>query len=396
MSQRFVYADNAATTPVSDSVFNAMLPFIKDQYGNPSSIYSIGREATAAIKKAREQVAALLNAKTDEIIFNGGGSEGDNTVLKGYAFANRKKGNHIISTKIEHHAMLHAMEWLEKQGFEVTLLGVDEYGRISLDELRAAIRPETILISVMAANNEIGTVQPLAEIGAIAKEHKIAFHTDAVQAVGHIPLDVEAMNITMLSMSAHKFHGPKGVGALYVKRGTRIDTFLHGGGQERSRRGGTENVAGIVGLGQAAEDARVNLEADMSRIAAMRDRMVKAILEIPYTRLNGHPTDRLPGNANFSIEGIEGEAIVLTLDNMGIAASSGSACSSGSLDPSHVLMSIGLSHAVAHGSLRLSLDSQNTEEDVDYIIQSVKTMAENLRAVSPVWEDGKPLWANFQ
>jgi len=396
MTKRFVYADNAATTPVSDAVFEAMLPYIKEQYGNPSSIYSIGRESAAAISHAREQVAALLNAKTDEIIFNGGGSEGDNTVLKGFAFANRAKGNHIISTKIEHHAMLHALEWLEKQGFEVTLLDVDKYGQISLSELEAAIRPETILISVMAANNEIGTIQPLTEIGAIAKAHKIAFHTDAVQAVGHIPLDVEAMNITMLSLSAHKFHGPKGVGALYVKRGTRIDTFMHGGGQERSRRGGTENVAGIVGLGKAAEEARLHMDTDMARIATMRDRMVKAILEIPYTRLNGHPTNRLPGNANFSIEGIEGEAIVLTLDNMGIAASSGSACSSGSLDPSHVLMSIGLTHEVAHGSLRLSLDSQNTEEDVDYIIECVKTMAQNLRAVSPVWEGGKPLWANFQ
>lgn len=396
MEKKFIYADNAATTPVADEVLQAMLPYLKECYGNPSAIYSIGRDAKAAIEKARTQVAAMLNAKPDEIIFNGGGSEGDNTAIKGYALANRSKGNHIISTKIEHHAMIHTFEFLEKQGYEVTLLDVDETGLVDPAAVEAAIRPETILISVMAANNEIGTVEPIGEIGAIAHAHKIAFHTDAVQAAGHIRLDVEKMHIDMLSLSGHKFYAPKGVGAFYLRRGTRIATLLHGGGQERSRRGGTENVAGIVGLGKAAELAMADMDEEIVRVSAMRDRLIEGLLKIPASRVNGHRTSRLPGNVSVCFEAIEGESLVLTLDMMGVASSSGSACSSGSLDPSHVLMAIGLPHEVAHGSLRLSLGRENTEEDVDRLLEILPQAVERLRAMSPVWNEsrGGVAWIN--
>ena len=384
---RYVYADNAATTPVSEAVFRAMEPWLRGGYGNPSSIYSIGREAHEAVEHARAQVAAVIGASPSEIVFTGCGSEADNFAVKGIASAQRNRGHHIISTKIEHHAMLHTFDYLKKLGFEITLLDVDSDGLVSPADVEAAIRPDTILISVMAANNEIGTVEPLAEIGAVAAAHKIPFHTDAVQAYGHIPLDVREMNLSLLSLSGHKLYGPKGVGALYIRNGVRIDTFLHGGGQERGRRGGTENVAGIVGLGVAAEAAAASMAEESARIAAMRDRLIAELLKIPYSRLNGHPTRRLPGNASFCFEAIEGESLVLTLDMLGVAASSGSACSSGSLDPSHVLMAIGLPHEVAHGSLRLSLGAENTEEDVDRIVDAVRASVSRLRDMSPMWED---------
>ncbi|MEA4824832.1 MAG: cysteine desulfurase NifS [Clostridiaceae bacterium] len=386
----FVYADNAATTPVSPAVFQAMEPWLRGGYGNPSSIYSIARDAKAAVENAREQVAAVIGAKPSEIIFTGCGSESDNMALKGIALAYRDKGRHIISTKIEHHAVLHTLEYLAKLGYDITYLDVDADGLVNPADVEAAIRPDTILISVMAANNEIGTVEPIAEIGAIAAAHKIPFHTDAVQAYGHIPLDVSAMRLSLLSLSAHKLYGPKGVGALYVKSGTRIDTFLHGGGQERGRRGGTENVAGIVGLGVAAEAAAAAMPVESPRIAAMRDRLITELCKLPYSRLTGHPTRRLPGNASFCFEAIEGESLVLTLDMLGVAASSGSACSSGSLDPSHVLMAIGLPHEVAHGSLRLSLGAENSDADVDHIIASVRSAVDRLRSMSPLWEDMFP------
>ena len=384
---RYVYADNAATTPVSEAVFRAMEPWLRGGYGNPSSIYSIGREAHEAVEHARAQVAAVIGASPSEIVFTGCGSEADNFAVKGIASAQRNRGRHIISTKIEHHAMLHTFDYLKKLGFEITLLDVDSDGLVSPADVEAAIRPDTILISVMAANNEIGTIEPLAEIGAVAAAHKIPFHTDAVQAYGHIPIDVREMNLSLLSLSGHKLYGPKGIGALYIKNGVRIDTFLHGGGQERGRRGGTENVAGIVGLGVAAEAAAASMAEESARIAAMRDRLIAELLKIPYSRLNGHPTRRLPGNASFCFEAIEGESLVLTLDMLGVAASSGSACSSGSLDPSHVLMAIGLPHEVAHGSLRLSLGAENTEEDVDRIVDAVRASVSRLRDMSPMWED---------
>ena len=384
---RYVYADNAATTPVSEAVFRAMEPWLRGGYGNPSSIYSIGREAHEAVEHARAQVAAVIGASPSEIVFTGCGSEADNFAVKGIASAQRNRGRHIISTKIEHHAMLHTFDYLKKLGFEITLLDVDSDGLVSPADVEAAIRPDTILISVMAANNEIGTIEPLAEIGAVAAAHKIPFHTDAVQAYGHIPLDVREMNLSLLSLSGHKLYGPKGIGALYIKNGVRIDTFLHGGGKERGRRGGTENVAGIVGLGVAAEAAAASMAEESARIAAMRDRLIVELLKIPYSRLNGHPTRRLPGNASFCFEAIEGESLVLTLDMLGVAASSGSACSSGSLDPSHVLMAIGLPHEVAHGSLRLSLGAENTEEDVDRIVDAVRASVSRLRDMSPMWED---------
>ena len=383
---RFIYADHSATTPLSETALNAMLPWLREGYGNPSSIYSIGRDAHAALEKARAQVAGMLNAKPSEIIFTGCGSESDNMALRGIAHARRNRGSHIISTAIEHHAMLHTLEALEKEGFEVTLLAPDSEGFISPADVEAAIRPDTILISVMAAN-EIGTIEPIAEIGAVAAAHKIPFHTDAVQAFGHIPLDVNAMHISALSLSAHKLGGPKGVGALYLKNGLAAEPVIYGGGQERGRRGGTENVAGIVGLGAAAEEAAANMEADAARLTALRDRLIAALLEIPYSRLTGPRTDRLPGHASFCFEAVEGEALVLTLDMLGAAASSGSACSSGSLDPSHVLMAIGLPQEVAHGSLRLTLGPENTEEDVDTLIGIVRSAVERLRTMSPLWDD---------
>ncbi len=384
---KFVYADNAATTKIHPSVVEAMMPVLAQTYGNPSSIYSIGREAKALLDDARKVVASAINATVEEIIFNSGGTEGDNAVIRGIAHANMHKGKHIISSKIEHHAVLHTLDVLKKDGFEITLLDVDSEGFVSADALKNAIRDDTILVSVMMANNEIGSIQPVKELGAICRERKIPFHTDAVQAVGHIPIDVQDMNIDLLTLSAHKFGGPKGVGAMYVRRGVRVPSYLTGGGQERNRRSGTENTAGIVGMAKALEIAVSELESERARLSAMRDRLIDGLLKIPYSRLTGSRNNRLPGNTSFCFEAIEGESLVLMLDMFGIAASSGSACSSGSLDPSHVLMAIGLPHEIAHGSLRLSLGRENTEEDIDYILESVPAVVERLREMSPVWED---------
>ncbi|MCX7951562.1 MAG: cysteine desulfurase NifS [Clostridiales bacterium] len=387
MEKRFVYMDHAATTYTKPEVLEAMMPYFTEQFGNASSIYTFGRRSKAAIEEAREKVAKAINALPDEIYFTGGGSEADNWAIKGVALANRNKGNHIITSKIEHHAVLHACEYLEKRGFEVTYLDVDEYGMINLDELKNAITDKTILITIMFANNEIGTIQPIAEIGKIAKEKGVYFHTDAVQAVGNVNIDVKEMNIDMLSLAGHKFYGPKGVGALYIRKGVRIDNLIHGGGQERKRRAGTENLPGIVGLARAIEIATANIEEHNKRIMAMRDRLLKGIMEkIPYTKLNGHPEKRLPGNINVSFEFIEGESLLLLLDHYGICASTGSACSSGSLDPSHVLMAIGLPHEIAHGSLRLSLGDLNKEEDVDYVLEVLPSIVQRLRDMSPLYE----------
>ncbi len=381
-----IYMDNAATTPVAPEVLEAMLPYFTQVYGNASSIHQTGREALKAISNARRQVAAAIGAKPEEIYFTAGGSESDNWAIKGTAFAKKAKGNHIITSAVEHHAVLHTCEWLEKQGFEVTYLPVDKEGFISLDGLEKAITDKTILISIMAANNEIGTLQPVKEIGKIAKAHGITFHTDAVQAVGAIPVDVNAWQADMLSMSAHKFHGPKGIGALYVRKGVRLDVFMAGGAQERGLRAGTENLAGIMGMGKAISLAVEDLDAKAKRLSALRDRLIDGILSsIPYTRLNGPRENRLPGNVNVSIQYIEGESILLRLDLNGIAASSGSACTSGSLDPSHVLLAIGLPHEIAHGSLRLSLSGDNTQAEVDEVLKVLPGIVENLRAMSPLY-----------
>lgn len=382
-----IYLDNSATTPLKKEVLDEMMPYLTEHYGNPSSIYKIGREAKSAIEAAREKVAAAISADPKEIFFTGCGTEADNWAIKGTALAKEKKGKHIITSKIEHHAVLHTLESLEKQGWEVTYLGVDEYGKISLDELRAAIRPDTVLITIMTANNEVGTIEPIKEIGAIAKEHGVLFHTDAVQAIGSIDINVKEMNIDLLSLSAHKFGGPKGVGALYARRNVLPAVFMHGGAQERARRAGTENVASIVGLGKAIELATANLSEKCAKICAMRDRLLKEIPEkIPYVKLNGHPTDRLPGNVNFSFNFIEGEALLLMLDLNGIAASSGSACTSGSLDPSHVLLALGLPHEIAHGSLRLSIGEINTNDDIDYVLEVLPNIVQRLRDMSPLYE----------
>ena len=382
-----IYLDNSATTPLKKEVLDEMMPYLTEHFGNPSSIYKIGREAKAAIETAREKVAVALGADPKEIFFTGCGTEADNWAIKGIAASKAKKGKHIITSKIEHHAVLHTLENLEKQGYEVTYLGVDEYGKISISELKSAIRPDTILITIMTANNEVGTIQPIGEIGAIAKEHGVLFHTDAVQAIGSMAIDVKEMNIDLLSLSAHKFGGPKGVGALYARKNVLPAVFMHGGAQERARRAGTENVASIVGLGKAIELATKNLESKTAKICAMRDRLLKEIPEkIPYVKLNGHPTDRLPGNVNFSFNFIEGEALLLMLDLNGIAASSGSACTSGSLDPSHVLLALGLPHEIAHGSLRLSIGEINTDEDIDYVIEVLPGIVQRLRDMSPLYE----------
>ena len=382
-----IYLDNSATTPLKKEVLDEMMPYLTEHFGNPSSIYKIGREAKSAIETAREKVANALGAEPKEIFFTGCGTEADNWAIKGIAVSKAKKGKHIITSKIEHHAVLHTLENLEKQGYEVTYLGVDEYGKISLDELKSAIRPDTILITIMTANNEVGTIQPISEIGAIAKEHGVLFHTDAVQAIGSMAIDVKEMNIDLLSLSAHKFGGPKGVGALYARKNVLPAVFMHGGAQERARRAGTENVASIVGLGKAIELATKNLESKTAKICAMRDRLLKEIPEkIPYVKLNGHPTDRLPGNVNFSFNFIEGEALLLMLDLNGIAASSGSACTSGSLDPSHVLLALGLPHEIAHGSLRLSIGEINTDEDIDYVLEVLPGIVQRLRDMSPLYE----------
>ena len=383
-----IYLDNAATTRVRPEVVEAMIPYFTELYGNPSSVYEFASPAKQAITAARETIAGALGAKPQEIYFTGGGSESDNWALKATAEAYQAKGKHIITTKIEHHAILHTCEYLEKHGFEVTYLDVDEFGTVKLDELRKAIRPDTILISVMFANNEIGTIQPVQEIGAIAKEHGILFHTDAVQAFGHEPIDVDELNIDMLSASGHKLNGPKGVGFLYIRTGVKIRSFIHGGAQERKRRGGTENVPGIVGLGKATEIAMANLEENKEKEAKLRDYLIGRVLkEVPFTRLNGHPTERLSNNANFAFQFIEGESLLIMLDMDGICGSSGSACTSGSLDPSHVLLAIGLPHEIAHGSLRLTLSETNTKEEMDFVVESIKRIVERLRSMSPLYED---------
>ncbi len=384
-----IYFDNAATTKPRKEVIDKMLPFITEGYGNPSSIYKIARENKTAVDCARENLAAAINAANpNEIYFTAGGSESDNWALKGIADSYSGKGKHIITTAIEHHAILHTCEYLESKGFEVTYLPVDEYGIISLEDLKNAIREDTILISVMFANNEIGSIQPIAEIGAIAREKGIVFHTDAVQALGHVEIDVQAMNIDLLSASGHKLYGPKGIGMLYIRKGIKIKPLIHGGAQERNRRAGTENVPGIVGLGEAAKLASQELQAESKRLIALRDKLIKGILtSIPHSRLNGHPDKRLPGNVNISFEFIEGESMLLLLDMKGICASSGSACTSGSLDPSHVLLAIGLPHEKAQGSLRLTIGHFNTEEEADYLLKELPPIVARLREMSPLYED---------
>ncbi len=380
-----IYMDNAATTRVTQPVLEAMMPCLTDVYGNPSSVHAFGRDARRLLDEARAKVAAALNAKPNEIYFTGCGTESDNWAVRGSAYALKAKGNHIITSSIEHHAILHTCQQLDREGFKVTYLPVDEYGQVSAADVEKAITPETTLISIMTANNEIGTIQPIAEIGAIARAHGVRFHTDAVQAVGAIPVDVKAMNVDLLSLSGHKLHAPKGIGALYIRSGVRLERLMNGGAQERTQRPGTENMPSIVGLGRAIELATAHLDEKAAYVSALRDKLINGILEtIPDTRLNGHPTNRLPGNCNVSIRYIEGESMLLNLDIKGIAASSGSACTSGSLDPSHVLLAIGLTHEVAHGSLRFSLNEDNTEEEVDYVIKSLDEVVKRLRAMSPL------------
>ena len=382
-----VYMDNAATTPVSPAVLEKMLPYFSECYGNANSFHSTGLDARKALNAARKKVAAALNCNPEEVYFTSGGSESDNWALKGVAFANRKKGNHIITSAIEHHAILHTCEWLEKQGFEITYVPVDADGLVNPADVEAAITDKTILISIMAANNEIGTIEPIEEIAKIAHAHHVLFHTDAVQAIGAIPVDVRAIGCDLLSLSGHKFHGPKGVGALYIKQGTRIDNLIHGGAQERGRRASTENVAGIVGMAEAIELATANIPEKAARISALRDQLIDGLTTLPYVRLNGHRTKRLPGNVNVSVRFIEGESLLLRLDLAGVAASSGSACTSGSLDPSHVLLAIGLPHEIAHGSLRLSLSDTTTQEEVDYVLSVLPGIIEYLRDMSPLYND---------
>jgi len=390
MQERIIYFDHAATTPLKKEVLDEMMPYLTEQYGNPSTIYRLGREAKKAIELARERVAKALNAEVQEIFFTSGGTESDNWALKGVAFANKDKGKHIITTTIEHHAVLHPLKYLEGLGFEVTYVPVEPNGIVDPQKVKEAIRDDTILISVMLANNEIGTIQPVKEIAKIAKEKGIIVHTDAVQAVGQIPVDVKDLGVDLLSLSAHKFYGPKGVGALYIKKGTKIHPFSHGGAQERNRRAGTENVAGIVGLGKAIELATQNLSEYAAKLQKLRDKLIDGVLsKIDYVRLNGDRYNRLPNNANFSFEFIEGESLLLMLDMKGIAASSGSACTSGSLDPSHVLLAIGLEHEVAHGSLRITLGEDNTEEDIDYLLEVLPEIVSRLRDMSPLYEKVK-------
>lgn len=386
---RLIYLDNAATTKTAPEVVDAMIPYFTEHYGNPSSVYSFASGNKEVVSRQREIIAQALGAQANEIYFTAGGSESDNWALKATAEAYEKKGKHIITTKIEHHAILHTCEYLEKQrGFEITYLDVDENGVVKLDELKKAIRPDTILISVMFANNEIGTIQPIREIGEIAQEHKILFHTDAVQAFGQIPIDVDACHIDMLSASGHKLNGPKGIGFLYIRKGVKIRSFVHGGAQERKRRAGTENVPGIVGMGAAVERAMRTMETRTAKERKLRDYLIERIeVEIPYCRLNGDRTNRLPNNVNFSFRFIEGESLLIMLDMKGICASSGSACTSGSLDPSHVLLAIGLPHEIAHGSLRMTLGEETTREDLDYTVDTLKEIVANLRGMSPLYED---------
>jgi len=385
---KLIYLDNAATTKTAPEVVEAMLPYFTEHFGNPSSIYSFAAGNKDVITGQREIIADALGAKANEIYFTAGGSESDNWALKATAEAYKSKGNHIITTKIEHHAILHTAEYLEQNGFEVTYLDVDENGVVKLEDLKAAIRPTTILISVMFANNEIGTIQPIKEIGAIAKEHGILFHTDAVQAFGQVPINVDEYQIDMLSASGHKLNGPKGIGFLYIRKGVKIRSFVHGGGQERKRRAGTENVPGIVGFGKATELAMSTMKERTAKEAELRNYLIRRVMdEIPYTKLNGHPEKRLPNNANFSFRFIEGESLLIMLDMKSVCASSGSACTSGSLDPSHVLLAIGLPDEIAHGSLRLTLSDETTKEDIDYVVECLKEIVTNLRNMSPLYED---------
>ncbi len=385
---RLIYLDNAATTKTAPEVVEAMLPYFSENYGNPSSVYSFASKNKDAVTEQREIIARALGAKTNEIYFTAGGTESDNWALKATAEAYASKGKHLITTKIEHHAILHTGEYLEGRGFEVTYLDVDENGLVRPEEVEAAIRPDTILISVMFANNEIGTIEPIKEIGRIAHEHGVLFHTDAVQAFGQVPIDVDELGIDMLSASGHKLNGPKGIGFLYIRKGVKIRSFIHGGAQERKRRAGTENVPGIIGLGKAVERAVATMAERSAKEIELRDYLIGRVLEeIPYCRLNGDPVDRLPNNANFSFEFIEGESLLIMLDMKGICASSGSACTSGSLDPSHVLLAIGLPHEIAHGSLRLTLGEETTREDIDYVVDSLKEIVARLREMSPLYED---------
>lgn len=383
-----IYLDNAATTKTAPQVVEAMLPYFSEDYGNPSSVYELAGKSKSAINKGREQIAQVLHAAPEEIYFTGSGSEADNWALKAAFEAYKTKGNHIITTKIEHHAILHTCEYLEKQGAQITYLDVDENGIVKLDELEKAITEKTILISIMFANNEIGTIQPIKEIGMIAREHGILFHTDGVQAFAQVPIDVKEMGIDMLSSSAHKIHGPKGIGFLYIKKGVKIRSFIHGGAQERKRRAGTENVPGIVGYGVAARQAAETMAERAKKESKLRDYLINRIMEeVPYTKLNGDPVKRLPNNVNISFQFIEGESLLIMLDMEGIAASSGSACTSGSLDPSHVLLAIGLPHEIAHGSLRLTLSAETTREELDQVVESIKNIVEKLRNMSPLYED---------
>lgn len=384
MEKRLIYLDNAATTKTHPDVVSAMLPYFSDSFGNPSSLYDLAATSRTAVEEARGKVAAAIGAGVDEIYFTSGGTESDNWAIRGVATAHAKKGRHIITSQIEHHAVLHTCEALEKEGYEVTYLPVDEYGQVSVADVLAAIRDDTILITIMLANNEIGTIQPIARIGEIARSKKIAFHTDAVQAVGHIPVDVNSLNVDLLSLSAHKFRGPKGIGALYIRKGTRIAPFMHGGAQERRRRAGTENVPGIVGLGAAMYRAVALMPEKTERILKLREKLVSGLSNIPASRLNGHPDERLPNNVNFIFEYIEGESILLLLNAHGIAASTGSACTSASLDPSHVLLACGIPHEVAHGSLRLTLGEETTEEEIEYVLETVPKVVQRLRDMSPL------------
>jgi len=387
MGNRIIYLDHAATTYVKPEVFEAMKPYFCEHFGNASSIYSLGRESKKAIEEAREKVAKALGAEPREIYFTSSGSEADNWALKGVAAANKKKGNHIITSAIEHPAIMNTCKYLQGEGFEVTYLPVDSDGMVSLEDLKNAVKDTTILISIMFANNEIGTIQPIQEIGAFAREKGILFHTDAVQAIGNVAIDVQKMNIDLLSLSGHKFYGPKGIGALYIRKGVKISSFIHGGAQERGKRASTENLPGIVGLGKAIELATENMEAYNKKLLELRERTIEGLMSrIPYIRLNGHRTNRLPGNVNMSFEFIEGESLLLMLDMIGVCGSSGSACSSGSLDPSHVLMAIGLPHEIAHGSLRLTFGEENTQEDVDFILEEIPKIVSRLRDMSPLYE----------
>jgi len=381
-----IYLDNAATTPLRKEVLDVMMPYLNSRFGNPSSLYSYGQEAKKAIEEARDKVAAAICANADEIFFTSGGTESDNWALKGAAYALKEKGNHIITSSVEHHAILHTCQYLESQGFEITYLPVDEYGLVDPNELKKAIKDSTIIVSIMYANNEIGTIEPIQELASVSHEKGVLFHTDAVQAVGNVPIDVKKLDVDMLSMSAHKIYGPKGVGALYIRKGLRIDTLLQGGAQERNRRAGTENVAGIVGFGTAIELITQNIDEHIKKLTMFRDKLIDGILKIPYTRLNGHPTKRLPGNVNVSFEFVDGESLILSLDMEGICVSSGSACTAGSIDPSHVLLAIGLPEEIARGSLRITIGEENTEEEIDTVINTLPKIVDRLRQMSPLFE----------